>query len=122
MSDSATLPGAIRKKSRGRGWSRKCVADSPERTPPRKIRAQFQGYKRISLRFFVGESRTFAFLRSEHHPRNGCRNTLETVVIYSGTVTEGTREQGQEVGVRRSQDSGSLLGSVAKRNRPGRLE
>jgi hypothetical protein len=31
-------------------------------------------------------------------PRNGCRNAWETVALYSGVVTEGTRGQGQGVG------------------------
>src|SRR5215216_1487025 len=68
-------------------------------TPHRKIRIQFQGNKHTSLNLTVHESLgASALLGSENDHRNVCRKALETVVLYSGTVTEWTREQGQEVG------------------------
>ena len=40
----------------------------------------------------------FGLLSAVHFPRNVCRNVWETVVRYSGIVTEGTKEQDREAG------------------------
>src|SRR5215218_9507399 len=56
---------------------KKGLADSLNRTPPRKIRAQFRGHKHTSLTSFVDEaSETSRLLRSENKVRN--------VVVTSG--------------------------------------
>ena len=60
----------------------KRVGDDRQRTPPPKIRRQFQGYKHTSLILTVHESlEALALLGSENDPRNVCRNAWETVVL-----------------------------------------
>ena len=78
----------------------KQLADSPSCTPPRKIRARFHGCKHTSLTYVVGESGRLgraSLLDSESDRRNVCRNAWQTVVLYSGVVTEGASEQDQGV-------------------------
>ena len=61
---------------------KKCGVDSSECTPGQEIRAQFHGYKHISLSLTVHESLgASAPVGSENDPRNVCRNAWQTVVM-----------------------------------------